>query len=578
MCTNPLKILNPIKYPSDRAKQYGYLNKFITVPCGKCEECRSKRHEEIGSLAYAEQRVSDLTMFYTLTYRDEMLPVYNCITHKFSRGNGNPLKSDYKKGNIPCFSREDIQRFYKNVRIRLERYFSAHHLTVPSIKYMNCCEYGKSGTGSHRSHYHGLIYFRWLDGSFSRLSSDYQNIIKNTIIATVESSWCLERRQRRTRSGRFTSQSVSVSLGVVSASSSRGYWCSGYRASFYAAKYSTKDVDFFEQPLLMDWLKRIPSLLSDMADYLPKFTHSKNFGDDLLNDFNGKAPHQVAEMLSRGFVIPEQVVDQGQTIRHPYPKVIVDRYFFNTDYDLVFNYDLMKREGVSEEDVRSVWTLSQSKRALVYSNMCGKMSHPYYYWNQSRRCYVPYFAQLRIRKEFKPVLLDTFLSMQDLKDSDYAQKVYDAFMSGLLDSSIRTDYRENKIDRKKLEKYRSQFRDYSVFLRTFKIWKYMNTLMTQSIDSLALGGIDSILSEVRNCSVLRDYDDTTFHRMSYVADLNVEFTIGDSHSFRHDYIKPMDFVMSLYLKFTHTTRASKLEEKAAVRAIRSAYNAEKYNF
>ena len=575
MCTSPLKILNPIKYPSDRAKQYGYLNKFITVPCGKCEECRSKRHEEIGSLAYGESRVSDLMAFVTLTYNDACLPVYNCLKNVLYRGQGNILKDDYKEGNIPCFNRRDVKLFMKNVRIRLERYFQTLHIPCPYVKYMIACEFGKSY--SHRPHYHLVFFFRWLGAIWEALDSYMKEIIKDNIIAIIESSWCLSREQLRDKSGRVTSDSKFVRLGMVSPSS-RGYWCTGYRAMYYVAKYATKDIDFFEQPVLTKWMKRIPSLLSDMSDYLPKFTHSKNFGADLLNDFNGKAPHQVADMLSRGFVIPEQVVDQGQTIRHPYPKVIVDRYFFNTDYDLVFNYDLMKREGVSEEDVRSVWTLSQSKRALVHSNMCGKMSHPYYYWSQSRRCYVPYFAQLRIRKEFKPALLDTFLSMQDLKDSDYAQKVHEAFMSGLLDSSIRTDYRENKIDKKKLEKYRSQFRDYSVFLRTFKIWKYMNTLMTKSIDSLVLGGIDSILSEVRNCSVLRDYDDTTFHRMSYVSDLNVEFTIGDSHSFRHNYIKPMDFVMSLYLKFTHTTRAAKLEEKAAVRAIRSAYNAEKYNF
>ena len=577
MCTSPLKILNPIKYPGNASKRYGYLNKFITVPCGKCEECRSKRHEEIGSLSYAEQRVSDLSMFYTLTYKDEMLPVYNCITHKFSRGNGNPLKSNYKNGNIPCFSRDDIQRFYKNVRIRLERYFSSHHLSIPQIKYMNCCEYGKSSTGSHRSHYHGMIYFRWLDGSFRRLSSNYQEIIKNTIIATVESSWCLYRRQCRANDGRFSDLSVGESLGKVSASSSRGYWCSGYRASFYAAKYATKDVDFFEQPLLVDWLKRTPTLLSDMNDYLPKFTHSKNFGDDLLNDFVGKSSHQIADMLSRGFVIPEQTLDEGQTFRHAYPRTIIDRYFFNTSYDLVFNRELMRRDNVSEEDVRSVWTLSQSKRSQVVSNMSAKMSRPFYYWHNGRGCFVPYYAQLRVRKEFKPELMDTFLSMHDLKDSGYAEKVHDAFMSGVLDSLIRTDYRENKIDKKKITKYREKFRDFNEFLRCFKIWKYMSSLMTKSVDSVVLGSVDQMCSDVRRYSVLRDYSDTDYRRMPYVSDIQVEYTIGESHSFKHDYIKPIEFVMDLYLKFVHTTASVKLEEKAAVRALRQAYNESKYN-
>lgn len=99
---------------------------FVTVPCGKCYACLSRKRSEWAFRLQKEQRYSDSSYFFTLTYDDEHIPVN-------------------EKG-FPSVSKDDIQRFMK----RLRKLYSP-----TKIRYFITSEYGPS---TFRPHYHGLLF------------------------------------------------------------------------------------------------------------------------------------------------------------------------------------------------------------------------------------------------------------------------------------------------------------------------------------------------------------------------------------------------------------------------------------
>lgn len=100
----------------------------MQVPCGKCEECRSMNRNEWFIRCYFEwQRCRNSSFFYTLTYNNEHLPLYQ---------------------GHQRFSKRDIQKFLKKLRFRL------YKLDI-KCKYMVCCEFGEL---RKRVHYHVSFY------------------------------------------------------------------------------------------------------------------------------------------------------------------------------------------------------------------------------------------------------------------------------------------------------------------------------------------------------------------------------------------------------------------------------------
>lgn len=128
-CYRPLHLFNPVKNPSLRDRIY------IDVPCGTCEDCRKRqRHDWYVRCFFQWLETKDvhngITLYVTLTYRNDTLPFYN---------------------HIPCFDKKDIQDFLKRFRITLQRQFN---VGLKNVKYFICSEYGEKG----RPHYHGLIF------------------------------------------------------------------------------------------------------------------------------------------------------------------------------------------------------------------------------------------------------------------------------------------------------------------------------------------------------------------------------------------------------------------------------------
>lgn len=99
---------------------------FVTVPCGKCYACLSRKRSEWAFRLAKEQRYSDSSYFFTLTYDDKHIPV-----------NENGFSS---------VSKDDVQRFMKRLR---------KMYTPIKIRYFITSEYGPE---THRPHYHGIIF------------------------------------------------------------------------------------------------------------------------------------------------------------------------------------------------------------------------------------------------------------------------------------------------------------------------------------------------------------------------------------------------------------------------------------
>lgn len=124
MCISPIAIKD-----TTGVSAYSYL----TVPCGKCFQCRKRRSDGWAFRLLQQDRVSHESHFVTLTYDDDNLPWAD---------------------TAPTLVKHDLQCFFKRLRKRCQR----------RIKYYACGEYG---TDTARPHYHALIF----NASFDAIES-----------------------------------------------------------------------------------------------------------------------------------------------------------------------------------------------------------------------------------------------------------------------------------------------------------------------------------------------------------------------------------------------------------------------
>lgn len=106
-------------------KIYG-KQQYITIPCGKCMNCLSRKRQEWLFRLQQELKVSETCYFVTLTYDNEHLK--------------------YNSTNDAILSKDDVQKFMK----RLRKQWKEHKL-----RYFLCGEYGKN---TFRPHYHIILF------------------------------------------------------------------------------------------------------------------------------------------------------------------------------------------------------------------------------------------------------------------------------------------------------------------------------------------------------------------------------------------------------------------------------------
>jgi len=98
-----------------------YEDGLLTVPCGKCLQCRIKKRKEWGLRMIHELDDYKKSCFITLTYDDDNIPEFRSL------------------------KKHDLQKFFKRVR----------KAYPGKIKYFACGEYGDK---TQRPHYHAIIF------------------------------------------------------------------------------------------------------------------------------------------------------------------------------------------------------------------------------------------------------------------------------------------------------------------------------------------------------------------------------------------------------------------------------------
>lgn len=262
--------------------------------CGKCSSCVSKHRTDWRVRAYYEilgclkKNVGAFVLFDTLTYSDDHIKRYSDIFPDMSI----PVLLDK-----PCFSRDDVQKFFKRLRINLYR--AGYRFRSVDLRYILTSEYGSSEKtrgflNTHRPHYHILFFvsFPINPVEFSRFVSRSWYLGKTDGVRPYDDcSFCPVKKFCR---GTCIYQSVQYVLNERLVNTNTSGNC--LKAVNYVTKYISKDLYIGNQlqnnvDLLFRYL--YPDYLEDVFLYrkyrkfcgqvLPFHLQSLGFGMSLLD-------------------------------------------------------------------------------------------------------------------------------------------------------------------------------------------------------------------------------------------------------------------------------------------------------
>lgn len=173
----PTKCLHPV------AIRNKSTDELMFVPCGHCVHCRHSYTQKWQERLNIEMEHSVSTLFITLTYDNDHLPVYlhdgfgnfhpqskslkpfqlSNYDYDFSNLYLPPITSSNRDftDSFACVSKYDVQLFLKRLRRQID-YDKNQYLTHVSyddkaFRYFICSEYGPK---TNRPHLHGLLFFK----------------------------------------------------------------------------------------------------------------------------------------------------------------------------------------------------------------------------------------------------------------------------------------------------------------------------------------------------------------------------------------------------------------------------------
>ena len=137
----------------------------VDVPCGHCIECLKKRQNDWKLRITHECAEWSHCYFFTLTYRNDMLPCrvvnrdeFGCVHYSGTYPNCQKFVDRYPFCDLEIVSsanKSEIQAFVKRMREDISRRF--YDGGRWPMKYFICAEYGPNPRGTKRPHYHGII-------------------------------------------------------------------------------------------------------------------------------------------------------------------------------------------------------------------------------------------------------------------------------------------------------------------------------------------------------------------------------------------------------------------------------------
>lgn len=195
--------------------------RYAFIPCGYCEECRNNTRQQWSvRLALEMQdcvRRGMKIAFFTLTYNDENIP---------------RIPSEFSTSECPCFCRDHVKNFVLALRKWLHRNYG-----IAGISYLIASDIG---TNTYRPHYHGLIAYpvnvpkrstRYVDKSAPDLFDGLALHDKIKQLWTYGFVFPRHFLGGVDRSG-YNHKTFEIQ-------------CDAGKASFYAAKYCAKSLNFF---------------------------------------------------------------------------------------------------------------------------------------------------------------------------------------------------------------------------------------------------------------------------------------------------------------------------------------------
>lgn len=268
---------------------HGY--KFLSVPCGQCEECRTQQKSSwsVRLAAELDKKRKDgwLIGFCTLTYSNRYLPHVprECFVK-------NPHK-------VACFSRRHVRTFIDSLR----KLYHAHY-GGKSLVYLAASEYGER---THRPHYHVLLAWQPLRSRDSAALAPILDAV--TMHRYVCRLWRYGHIIPWNALGGYDSKNRYHNPFEVAATATD--------AAFYAAKYVCKDLSF--EASLRDVCKK-HSLFKDC-----KYFHiqSRSLGFCLIQD---KTDNEKKSLYMDGVDLPAR--DKKVIL----PRYLVNKLLFNVKY------------------------------------------------------------------------------------------------------------------------------------------------------------------------------------------------------------------------------------------------------
>lgn len=150
-CLHPIELKRKskdgVKYSEDGVKDESsarlrVFNNHMLVPCGKCIACLNRQRKEKTYRLKQESLHSDYSLFVTLTYDDEHLPMKSYL-------------DDDGVQHVYCgFDKKHLQDYFKLVRYHLSNLDSKI-----TFRYFLVSEYGHQ---TFRSHYHYIAFLNYV--------------------------------------------------------------------------------------------------------------------------------------------------------------------------------------------------------------------------------------------------------------------------------------------------------------------------------------------------------------------------------------------------------------------------------
>lgn len=309
MCQSPIIINN---HRSDYT--YKLHRACVAVPCGVCDECIALKKTDIGIRAAFESERWFTAVMLCFTYNDEHQPY---------------LVYDNQR-EFAVY----MPHITELVSI-LRRHYQRRGYGKRPFAYLIGAEYGVDVNYTHRPHYHALFYlpctidareFTELCRNIWEGKTYYKDLYQSF-------SWKYGNLGFMLPFAHECDICDTLGHAHVMGSTIHDYLVHDLgKSSMYCAKYATKQIGFFNRPLIARIKK--DGNLAAYRDFCPRCVKSRGFGLNILNDssFDPVKKSVYSKVLGKTVVVPSAVMEM----------YMYNRYF-DGDFRPVYNYKVKER-------------------------------------------------------------------------------------------------------------------------------------------------------------------------------------------------------------------------------------------